>query len=268
MPDEPQDDTIERSLRAIVPKLPKAVRFRAQNALDGIDKTFALLPIDREIASFRAITAEEEAVTALIKAIEFRGYPHSKRLNARMHTHKTAVMLCADMVRRSFAKASPKLVVTFDIDQARIDVKWDIGVNLPGVGPVALQPVEPLGFVIAKPGVGDEPGEVDLFDRELGQIVAENGKGSANELIKFLANQRNHLLYASDNALPLSQATVASLAARKQKVLALIAASVMVLQSHDHLPTVRQAIDAVLDMIGNLPSDRAATGLDARKQTL
>lgn len=66
-------------------------RHSALNATDGLDKAWALRHIDKEMAVFRAITAEEEAASALFHALKRRGYPDSGKLNPRLHEHKAAL---------------------------------------------------------------------------------------------------------------------------------------------------------------------------------
>jgi hypothetical protein len=48
------------------------------NALDHFERSAKLFEKDREMASFRAITGEEEAATAFMKAIQLRKYPHAE----------------------------------------------------------------------------------------------------------------------------------------------------------------------------------------------
>lgn len=63
---------IQEALGRLTATLPGAIRYRFENTLENADRSFALLSCDREMASFRAITAEEEAATALIKCLQQR----------------------------------------------------------------------------------------------------------------------------------------------------------------------------------------------------
>ena len=47
--------------------------------------------VDPEMAMFRAITAEEEVATALLRAVQSIGYPGASRLRVRNHVYKAAV---------------------------------------------------------------------------------------------------------------------------------------------------------------------------------
>jgi hypothetical protein len=72
-------------------RLDKPVRFRAKNAFLHLHKAWRLLRVDQGMAAFRAITAEEEAATALIVSLKRKRYPNSDRLNARNHDHKSSI---------------------------------------------------------------------------------------------------------------------------------------------------------------------------------
>jgi len=69
-----ETEHFHRLLPKAIDKLPPEVRYRAKNALDGFERARALLEIDREVASFRAITAAEEAASASIRSLQLREY--------------------------------------------------------------------------------------------------------------------------------------------------------------------------------------------------
>ena len=62
-----------------------------RSALRHIDRSIALSGVDNEMAAFRAITAEEEASSGLIRALSELGYPESEKIKVRDHVHKQAV---------------------------------------------------------------------------------------------------------------------------------------------------------------------------------
>ncbi len=253
-------DVVLDSLRRIAAELPKAVRFRIENAFQHIDRSLALLPIDREMASFRAITAEEEAVTALLTALRLHRYPNWKRLNARFHTHKAAVLLAIEAIQLSYARGLTTFQLVFDFEKRRIDVKIplsEFGVRGAGLDDLCIQPVEPLDLYHARKGLEGEPDQPDYFARELAEIVARSEAQDLWSLVKERANQRNTLLYASDNALPSSKFNGEGHAFRRRRVMLVVALTVMILQSREHLTTVRQAMKAILDMVSRMPSDAA-----------
>lgn len=254
------DDAIESSLRRIAIKLPKPVRFRIENAFLHIDRALILLPIDREMASFRAITAEEEAVTALLTALRLRNYPHWKRLNTRFHTHKAAVLIAVQAIQLNYSRGLKTIQLVVDIAKRRIDVKIplsEFGVHGPKVDDLCIQPVEPLDLLHTRQGVDGAPGYTDDFDMELAEIVTRSNASDLWQLVTTTANQRNLLLYASDSGLPKSQFTPSAHAYRKGRVIMMVALTIMVLQSSKHQATVIQAMRALLKMVSRMPSDAA-----------
>src|SRR5437762_14165480 len=77
----------------------------AKSAVRHIDKAYALADLDPDMAAFRAITAEEEAGTALFHSLKRHRYPGSAVLKPRDHLHKNAVAPFCTAVARLFALA-------------------------------------------------------------------------------------------------------------------------------------------------------------------
>ena len=69
-------------LKRMIPMLSKAIGVRFNSVFNHIDRTQALFDKDREMGSFRAITAEEEAATASIMAHETKRYLGGKKFKA------------------------------------------------------------------------------------------------------------------------------------------------------------------------------------------
>ena len=88
--DIPLND-VEKILEDKLALLPNMVGNRFRNAFKHLRKAWLLLPIDTEMSAFRAITAEEEAATALILALKMRQYPGADVLKYNNHVHKSAV---------------------------------------------------------------------------------------------------------------------------------------------------------------------------------
>ncbi|WP_269715651.1 hypothetical protein [Caulobacter sp. NIBR2454] len=254
-----QDGDIEGALRVMAPKLPRAVRFRVENSLRHFDLAMPLLPIDREMASFRAITGEEEAAAALIKALQFRSYPHADRLSVKDHTHKAAVLACALAVKANMATGLKNLRVMFDLKDPRIDVGIpvsDFGVTSPHMKDVVLQPVEPLDIVRAAP-----PGEDGTVLSRDFKKLAEGAKfAQIREMLRVHSNARNKLLYASNKSLPRSRATAQSISARRSNAMLLISIAIVALQTDRHQALLCEAIDGLLEVVRRLPlSERSSS---------
>lgn len=66
------------------------IKHCTRNAYVNLRKSWTLHPVDSEMYLFRAITAEEEAATALMLALKKQHYPNAEQLNPRNHTHKAS----------------------------------------------------------------------------------------------------------------------------------------------------------------------------------
>src|SRR5688572_22622865 len=65
-------------------------RHSARSAIRSLQKAWRLRYIDRELAAFALITADEEAITAIMHALKRRNYPGADRLRTYNHNHKWA----------------------------------------------------------------------------------------------------------------------------------------------------------------------------------
>lgn len=204
--------SIERSIRLLAPQLPGAVHFRMLNSLDHFDRAMNLFAVDREIASFRAITGQEEAATALIKAIQLRAYPNSRLFHSQNHTHKAAVIACVEAIASEMRPMLARFQLTFNYEQRRCDIV--IPVSNFGVeteNDLAIQFDEPLNLVHSKSGVKDD----SLYVSTLASLASETSYQDIRRMVADQANARNTLLYASDCALPASKATLDGIEWRK-----------------------------------------------------
>ena len=240
------------SLRRLASNLPGTVKFRLLNSLEHFDRSSQLFESDREMASFRAISGEEEAATALIKAIQLRRYPHAGEFNARDHQHKAAVIACVIAIAENVAPILTEFQLTFDFEKRRADVKIPLSnFNVHGGDNFAIQPVEPLDLISRKDGSSD----ADVFTSALEGLAARSNFDNIKRMVSAQANARNTLLYASDSALPQSRASRIIIENRKKRAFILLVLSVMVLQSRKHQALVCQAILAFLGVISKLPPE-------------
>lgn len=241
---------LEAHLRRLASTMPATVKFRVLNALEHFERAFRLLEIDREMASFRAITGEEEAASALINAIQLRRYPHAKAINSRDHQHKAAVIACMIAVARDVIPILKQFQLVFNFDKRRVDLKVPLSnFDIPGAESFAVQPVEPLDLVRGTDGAdGGDP-----FTAALRDLAIESNYENVRRMVSAQANGRNTLLYASDSDLPKSRVSYGAIVNRKMKALTLLVVSAMVLQSRKHQSLVCQAIDAFLRVISRLP---------------
>ncbi len=236
-----------RLLPKAIRKLSPEVRYRAENALDGFARAKALLPIDREIASFRAITAAEEAASALIRSLQLREYPGAHSVDLRKHPHKAAVPFFLNAVRHEIAgDREIDLTVTLSADPPKLTVALPVRqfVDLPDdLANVHLELADPLGMVGSRPGVA----ESDYFDAAVQRVA---GSRKVDKWIASEANARNRILYAHDGGLPCSQATLRSIEQRERSANLCLLLAIAVMQVDHHQGMALQCLAGFLKVIG------------------
>lgn len=239
-------ETVE-TFRALLPRgianLPRPVRLRAENALRGFDKARVLFPIDREMASFRAITAEEEAAAALFKSFQIRRYPGADVLSTKDHYAKAALGPFIQAVKHSLAPNGEfTMEVTLDWSKPSIEVSLPIS-QFGGPQEYMIVLSEPLGMV----GHRENQPAANFYDRSLAVVA---GSRQLHKMIASEANARNRLLYASDSTLPESKATLASIDARQQRAEIALFLCIAVLQIEGHQAMGTQGIAAFSKLVG------------------
>jgi len=252
----PKPKDFEGALRLAILKFPKAIRYRALNAFGHLDRALILLPIDREMASFRGITGEEEAAAALFCALKLRKYPNSEKLSIWDHRQKAALIPFLWAVRANIGRGVENLDLTLDYLKPRLDVHLrgaELGVDIPGRN-LRLTPVEPLNVLIMKQGSQGEPDSPDRFEDELNGVAQGAHFETIRAFVQAQANARNTLLYSSDSGLPESRVTEEGLTARKASVVGILLLTVAVLQTREHQALASRGIEVLLGIVGKLPS--------------
>jgi hypothetical protein len=245
---------IEEALVSISGKMPGAVRHRLLNSFEHFRRSQTLIDVDLEMASFRAITGEEEAASALMHAIMLRPYPDARKiLNPRNHVDKAALLACIYAMAWTLRPIQNDLHLSFDFTTGRFDIflKFALTGQNGEKEEYQLQPVEPLDMVHTGPG-NDKRG---FLEQELDDLAAGQNTATINKLVKDAANQRNRLLYASDNGLPLSKFDQASLRVRKRNASTLLVLAAMVLQTKKPQWLITNGLLAFSKVLGRLPRD-------------
>lgn len=235
-------------LRLAVARLPKPVRYRAVNALEGFDRAIRLLEIDREMASFRAITAQEEAAAALFCALQLRNYPGASGLNLGSHKHKAALWPVIDAARMAVGRgAFSELDFRLSVDPPRIDISTPfarMNAEVPDeLAGMRVTFVEPLDMLHRSNGA------VHLFEKELAEIAEVHGRKDIGRHIVELTNQRNTLLYASNSGLPGSRVTAEGIEVRRQLSEIALCVAIAILQTWRFQAYAGQALETLLRLV-------------------
>ncbi|WP_428149695.1 hypothetical protein [Brevundimonas sp.] len=251
---EDEASVMRGALGKAIANLPKPVRFRAENAFHGFEKAVALLAVDREMASFRAITAEEEAAAALFRSLQLRRYPGANGLNLGNHRHKAAVGPFIWAVRSTLGGKGFVKQAQMTLDYAAPSLQLhlplhELGVVFPGSEDMRLTFTEPLGLTRRK-----GPDEaLDRFGKELAELASAQSFANIHALIAKEANARNRLLYASDAAPPITRVTPAAILARRDRADICLFLCIAIMQTRAHQAFALQALDAFLEMVGKMP---------------
>lgn len=244
-------DKIAQWLRELSTRVPRSVATRIGSTLNHFEKSRALREADLEMASFRAICGEEEAAAAIISALYHRKYPNASALNIKNHQHKWAIVGCMLALSERLLPDLNKFHMQMDFSKARIDVKIPFSnFGVEGGEAMVLQPDEPLDILYYNPRKDADY----AFEDELAALAEGAKFKSIKDMVAAMANSRNRLLYASDTELPRNEDTSQQLDARHSRAITLLVIAVMILQSNKKLATVRQALLAVLTVIGKLPA--------------
>lgn len=242
-----QVGNFHRLLPIAIRNLSPEVRFRAENAINGFARAKALLSADREIASFRAITAAEEAASALIRSLQLREYPGAHLIDLRKHPHKAAVPFFLNAVRHEIAGDKHiELTVTLSADPPKLTIALPISqfVDLPDdLANMHIELIDPLGIVGTRPGVAEN----EFFDAAVQRAA---GSRKVDKLIASEANARNRILYAHDGGLPLSRATMQSIEQRERDAALCLLLAIAVMQVNHHQAMVLQCLAGFLKVIG------------------
>jgi hypothetical protein len=114
-----------REVANLFPTLRLPARAAAAHALRHIRRAWRLRSVDREMAVFRAITAEEEAATALIRSLRRIGYIGAKVLDERNHQIKAGVWPMILAINNVIAKA--QLPIELHVDTYERDRRPHLG---------------------------------------------------------------------------------------------------------------------------------------------
>lgn len=234
-----------------VRKLKGRPRHCAINAIRSLRRAWQIAPIDPEMAAFRAITAEEEAATALIFALQKRRYPRADELNWRQHPHKAGITPFLRAIESMIAESPlprPSVVLKHNEDPPRIDIFFD-GAALGIPGDLTVSPEEPLHGVLSHGNAESGP-EIATFTDQLQALADDRGAKDILAVIRADANLRNQVLYAADDGIPDVQNVDAFLLGHRRPVFILLALTIIILQTKQIQLFAVQALHAYLLALG------------------
>lgn len=206
--------------------------------------------IDPAMAIFRLITAEEEAATGLLRALQTRRYAGSGELLPKDHLQKAAVypFLRAIAKHTSYLRLNGIRKVRLGIPRNEEKPKLQLVLFLEGenVGIVA-RPDPPLNLSIR------EGGESVDYQKCFRELISPAGFEDIRKYLKIKKNERNLLLYASPQGLlDPGYVTDSTLTDYKQRIMTILKAALLVWPYTETQPFVEEAVRSFLGLAGRL----------------
>jgi len=225
-----------------------------RSALHHLDRAEALIQADPAMGIFRAITAEEEAASGILRCLMDLQYPGSNFLNPHDHAHKHAVFPFLKILGLFFGQILAnqfkqyKLHIKEVDGETRLMLALEVNVNSEQQ---LLYPIPPLHFGVNSIDSGDPPD----YSHQINQFIKAKGMTSIKEFLKKEANLRNRLLYAGPDGYPViknAPQNINFLAERRERVFVMIHLYLLLYPYKEHQLYVVQSLSAFVAMINQL----------------
>ena len=243
MPFDEMHLNIEKAIEKL--KVPR-VRHACRSAINHLRKAWLLHPVDSEMSAFRAITAEEEAATAVIRALRERRYPNSEKLSDRSHPQKSAIwpfIVAISNVMTEKNITMPSMALRLE-GEPRVELSFDLGSPAKLEQPLWGQLDEPFNFSMRSDRTG--PFKLHDFSEELAAIASDKGAKSIEAYVLSEGNLRNQLIYASDQGIASIAFEDGFLLERRRRVTAMSILAIAIMQTPTHQLFLVQCLDALL----------------------
>lgn len=254
MSDIPLPPTFTEEDRRIVSLLRHEPEDWTRKSLDAafihLSLAHRLKDIDSAMAVFRAITAEEEAATGLLRALLARGYAAPEKLLPKDHLQKAAVYpyLLAIAKHTSYLRMNGIKEVRLGIPRGEDKPRLQLALLLDGNNDgIVARPNPPLNLRIRE---GDEVVNYQNYFREL---ISPSGFEDIRKYLNIKKNQRNLLLYASPQGLlnpgPVTDSTLTDY---KHRVITILKATLLIWPYEEVQPFVQDAVHSFLGLASRL----------------
>lgn len=209
-----------------------------------------LKDIDPAMAIFRAITAEEEAATGLLRALQVQGYAGPGELLPKDHLQKAAVYpyLRAIAKHTSYLRMNGIKEVRFGIPRDEDKPRLQLALLLDGeYDGVVARPDPPLNLRVR------EGGEVVNYQKYFREVISPSGFEDIRKYLNVKRNQRNLLLYASPQGLlnpgPVPDSTLLDY---KHRIMTILTTALLIWPYKEIQPFVQEAVHSFLGLAGRL----------------
>ena len=201
------------------------------------------------MAVFRAITAEEEAATAIFLVLKEQGYHNADKIKFKDHAYKQAL--------EPFLRAISKFVETWS-NEPGFPFGSEYSLLLLGQGSErrlslsfqfqgqTITCIPPLGFSIK---LNDR---MYFFEQELKKIASGDSRQDVRKYIRRMANRRNQVLYAQSRGIPNVIGIDEFLERRRAVVVSFLRIYALICPYTEKAIFVQQALDCFLEMMGQI----------------
>jgi hypothetical protein len=212
----------------------------------------ALVKIDPAMAMFRAVTAEEEAASGLMRCLRELGYPRADELNPHDHVHKHAIFPFMEIVRLFFAQNMSNGFQSFhlQIKEEEGEMRLALALRLTILGEERFAyPIPPLNFGVSVQGEA----ETMRYASQIAEFIKAKGMPSVRAFLKSEANLRNKILYAAPDGYPVVQDLKDSfLDERRRRVRGMLNLYLLIFPYREHQMYVAHALTAFADLLNRL----------------
>lgn len=193
----------DREIVDLLLQLKSPPRWPAFNAVRHMNAAWRIHELDPNMAMFHGITAEEEAATAVLQSLKRRGYPGAEKIDPRNHLHKNAVIPFFDGMTRVIASIRNTPEVRFVLDKKYRPARLILEILLPvGKNGVWVRSQPPLDIAQSRSVDGGVTHFVEDFSRGFSKAIKDSKAKTVGDYLRARANQRNRLLYATQNGYP------------------------------------------------------------------
>ncbi len=243
----------QEELLDLIKNLDEPAKWPAINSVKHLNRAWKLIDLDPTMATFRTITAEEEAATAIFWSLQRLRYPGADQLKHTNHVHKQALIPFLDAVHALLTKTA-RIVkhMTLRINRELIPRTVELFIEYqPPIFPgYETSPQPPLHFAMLL-----NEREPDLKN-QLDTIATKNGMKSISHVLRRRADLRNQLLYANTNGINELKTPIPTILEMGTKNVFRLLTILLLIDPHPREQLfVRQLLDVFTAMLKQVPKD-------------
>lgn len=194
---------VQRAVYDLLMQSPAQVKHRMRSSTHGVMKAWGIKDIDKSMASFRVITAEEEAASAVIMSLKRRHYNGSEKLKLYNHVHKSSIWYIFAAFTEFLPALKDSIEGEFAIEPDEVTGKITPIMRFKILNSHIseyIYPIPPLGIQLVHSNGTNET--LHMLEEEIKKLVSAKGHEEFLKYIQAEANVRNEILYAGDQGVP------------------------------------------------------------------